>query len=105
MNIIYVAHPLTENAEENIKQTTELLKKLETSCTDKCFISPIHCFNYGTALSERELLARCFEILSRSDEIWVFGDVSKSVGCQAEMAFATWKKIKILSYTGCEDEY
>jgi len=95
MLTIYVAHPYSGDPEGNMKKIDEIMKELTAKNPNDCFISPLHNFSYDEGSSEAQILARCFKLISSCDEIWVYGNFEISVGCRAEMAFATFLGIKI----------
>lgn len=95
MKTVYVAHPLSGNIAENTKKINILMTVLYIKYPDICFVSPLHNFVCDTKTQEKTILAKCFNLIKKCDEIWAYGKTSYSVGCRAELAFATYASIPI----------
>lgn len=94
--IIYVAHPLRGNVEENVKKATLICKELAQYGAVIPF-SPLHAFNFMDVSGDQDLVMRyCLTLLSKVDELWVYGNWKESIGCRMEIAFAEGQGIPIL---------
>ena len=81
--IVYVAHPLRGNEEENRQLISEVLRKLDKDFPEWLFLSPIHSFGWHGGDHERALTL-CLRQLAQADELWLFGDWWNSEGCVTE---------------------
>lgn len=93
--IVYVAHPLRGDVEENIKKATLICREL---AQDRSVIpfSPLHAFDFMDVSGDQNMVMKyCFALLSKVDELWVFGNWRESEGCQQEIEFAEKNSIPI----------
>lgn len=81
--IVYVAHPLRGNEEENRQLISEVLRELDKDFPEWLFLSPIHSFGWLGGDHERALTL-CLRLLAQADELWLFGDWHNSAGCMME---------------------
>ena len=81
--IVYVAHPLRGNEEENRQLISEILRELDKDFPERLFLSPIHSFGWLGGDHERALTL-CLRLLAQSDELWLFGYCLNSEGCVTE---------------------
>lgn len=95
MKTVYVAHPLRGNVEENINKVTAICKSIALK-GEVIPLSPIHAFNFMSAEGDQtQVMQFCLNLLSKADELWVFGNWGESAGCYAEVAFAFRNNIPI----------
>lgn len=95
LKTVYIAHPLRGDVEGNVKRATDICKELAGKGEVIPF-SPLHAFNFMDAEGDQTLALRyCFQLLSKVDELWVFGDWEESEGCRMEIVFAMQNKIPI----------
>ena len=85
MKIVYVAHPFTNDPVGNMAKIEKIMKRLTKDYPDICFISPLHNFSYDQDAKEADILPRCFALLSKCDDLWVFGNWEHSSGCRQEI--------------------
>ncbi|MCE5295405.1 MAG: DUF4406 domain-containing protein [Chlamydiales bacterium] len=85
MKIVYVAHPFTGDPEDNMRKINAIMQYLTLNYPDICFISPLHNFSYDKDAKEADILPRCFALLSKCDDLWVFGNWEHSSGCRQEI--------------------
>lgn len=103
MKLVYIAHPLTTHGsiEENFKRIDVICKKLITDEPDIVPISPLHAFKfYDEKGCQEKVLSYCTSLLSKCDEIWLFGDWEKSKGCMREVTFSIKNSIPIFDKAG-----
>lgn len=94
--IIYVSHPFG-NKKENVKNIEYIIRHEQKSFPKYIFFSPVHCFGFlYEDVSYQEGLNMCLTMLDKCDEMWVFGDIRNSVGCQAEVQYCKEHKIPYL---------
>ena len=101
---VYVSHP-SLGLDKNANNAAKLIKFLVEKYPDILFISPIHTFGFMYHdLSWDEGMRQCIALLNMCDEMWVFGNWKKSVGCNAEIEHCKQKKIpfKIIPDSICE---
>ena len=92
---VYIAHPLRGNIQGNIEKVTSICKSIIANGEVVPF-SPIHAFGFMSVDGDQsQVMGYCLELLSKVDELWVFGDWSESEGCYTEVAFAFHNKIPI----------
>ncbi len=97
MELYYISHPYTSNGDtrDNIKQSREIKKKLQMGYPDICFVNPLDEFGEYFGFDYHRVLAYCLKLLSKCDGIVMCGEWNKSKGCQAELAYATFKGLDI----------
>jgi len=85
--VIYVSHPYNGD-DNNVHKVCSIIRDLVKKYPDYLFLSPIHCFGflYDTVEYEKGIEC-CLWLLDKCDEMWVFGDYDKSVGCMTEIEF------------------
>lgn len=81
--IVYVAHPLRGNEEENRQLISEVLRELDKDFPEWLFLSPIHTFSWLGEDHDRALTL-CRRLIAQADELWLFGDWRHSKGCLIE---------------------
>ena len=99
MKCIYVAHPY-QGKMQNKEAITHICQRLTKLGVMP--VSPIHAFGFlhDNIPSERHrALEFCEELLTMSDELWLFGEWEKSDGCVFEKAVALteFKTIRIVT--------
>lgn len=93
--VVYISHPFS-GKEENIREVEEIIKGFSVAYPDYLFLSPIHCFGHQyNYLDYEKGLKECLWLLSKADEMWIFGDYTKSKGCLREVKFCTEHNIPI----------
>ena len=92
---LYIAHPLRGNVKENIEKVTSICKKI--ALEDKVIpLSPIHAFSFmPTEGNQIQVMWYCINLLSKANEMWVFGDWMSSEGCRMEVNYARLNNIPI----------
>ena len=96
MKTVYIAHPLRGDVEGNVKKVTGICKELAEKGEVIPF-SPLHAFDFMDTKGEQTLVMKyCFKLLSKVDELWVFGNWEESEGCRMEVEFAFHNNIPIL---------
>ena len=94
MKVVYIAHPFTNDPEGNMRKVAGICRDLPEDIVP---ISPIHNFSFLKEPDDREkALPMCLILLSRADEVWVYGDYKNSTGCQAEISMAETLGIPII---------
>jgi hypothetical protein len=97
---VYIAHPLRNDVEGNIKKATQICKAL-TEQGKVIPFSPLHAFNFLDPKGDQTIAMECcFALLASCDELWVHGDWQNSVGCLMEIDFAKENGIKIMWAVG-----
>lgn len=95
MKLIYIAHPFN-GERENKEAVGKIISDLVVQLPSYAFYSPIHATGFlYDKLDYMEGIGHCFEVLSRCDELWIYGDWENSRGCQMEYAFAKGKGIPV----------
>lgn len=87
MKLVYVAHPFG-GEDGNVDTVVDLIADLSGEYTDTTFVSPI--LMWGTmydAISYKEGMDYCLELLSRCDELWLAGNWQTSKGCLCEYGY------------------
>lgn len=85
---IYIAHPFS-NKEENKREVESIIEQLQAKYPEYLFISPIHAFSFAYNKYCYEYgMNMCLALLSKCDEVWMFGDWENSRGCRTEHRFA-----------------
>ena len=99
MKCIYVAHPY-RGKKQNKEAITHICQRLVKLGVMP--VSPIHAFGFlhDDIPSERHrALEFCEELLTMSDELWLFGEWEKSNGCVMErnVALSEFKPIRVVT--------
>ena len=104
--IIYVAHPFN-NLKSNINKVEKILNDIQEKYPDYLFLSPIHTFGWlYESIDYQKGLGRCFWLIDKADEVWMFGDWEKSRGCLAEIEYCKQKdKLCVLHVAGDSEFY
>lgn len=106
--LYYVAHPYSDNPEQNVKKVTDLIKTLQVSFPDETFLTPLHVFNFHEGeLPYEETMEHCLLLLSKCDMAIFPLDYKKSSGCIAELKFCKENGIKYIfeDYEEVGDDY
>jgi len=103
MKLAYMAHPVSGNVEENLKSAKRWLRWLTESREEPMtFIAPwiTDCEIWDDSRpGDRALgLARCMEVISRCDELWIVGG-RISDGMRQEIAHAKRHDITTVNLT------
>lgn len=98
MDLIYIAHPYTDNPSENLEDAKRIKRTLQSIYPNDCFVSPLDEFSDYVDLEYTTVLALCFKLLSKCDSIVFCKNWKQSQGCRAEMAFAKFKDIPIMYF-------
>lgn len=84
--VIYIAHKYG-GEQDNANQAAEIIKGLVNEYPDYCFVSPIHSFGYlYDAVDYQKGMDYCLTLLDMSDEMWVYGTLSKGVRLEIDHA-------------------
>lgn len=84
---IFVSHPYGNNP-KNKQRLEKIIGMLEKSFPDYLFVSGVHSFGYTYTRDAYETgLNKCFWLLDKCDEAWMFGNTSSSRGCLAEIKY------------------
>lgn len=94
MQMIYISHPYTGNEKENTADAERTRAALQHDNPEECYVNPLSMFGESDG-EYYQVLAQCLEVLSRCDEIIFCDGWRESNGCQAEMAFAMQRGIKV----------
>ncbi len=92
MNMIYISHPFTGDQERNRQDSIRIQAELQNDNPDEVYINPLRMFEQADYY---QVLAQCFEVLSRCDKAIFCKDWEKSWGCQAEMAYCIAHNIPV----------
>ena len=99
--LVYVAHPLRGDVPGNMQRIEEIMRELSEEHRDCNFFSPLHGYAFHDPEDDQALvMERCLDMLDRCDEIWVFGDWTRSEGCTREVRHATCRGKTILFCAG-----
>ncbi len=101
--LVYVAHPLRGDVPGNMQRIEKIMKELseEYQYRDYNFFSPLHGYSFHDPHGDQELvMSRCLDLLDRCDEIWVYGDWTRSEGCTREVRHAAFQGKRILFHSG-----
>ena len=95
IKIVYIAHPLRGNVQQNVKKVTAICKDIADE--GKVIpLSPIHAFGFMSADGDQtQVMQYCLSLLSKASELWVFGKWQWSEGCRMEVDFALKSNIPI----------
>jgi hypothetical protein len=92
---VYIAHPLRGNVQENIEKVTFICKAIAEK-GEVIPLSPIHAFGFMSADGDQtQVMQYCLNLLSKVNELWVFGNWVKSEGCSLEVKYALQNNIPI----------
>lgn len=95
LKTVYIAHPLRGNVEQNKEKVTSICKEIAEQ-GEVVPLSPIHAFGFMSADGDQtQALQYCINLLSKVDELWVFGKWQWSEGCQMEVDYALKSNIPI----------
>lgn len=83
MKTIYVAHPFRGDEIVNAGKVAQICRQLHKDYPDYLFVSPIHAFSWFRD-DHDGALEHCLRMLSRCDELWLFGEWKDSAGCMME---------------------
>ena len=85
--VVYISHPYG-GCKRNERKVQKIINKLQIQYPKYLFLSPIHAFSYAYTKTDYEQgLNMCLWLLSKADEMWVYGDWQNSRGCKAEVEF------------------
>lgn len=94
-----MAHPLTTfgTIEENLLKINAICKAIMVEYPDVVPFSPLHAFSFfdNKNGSQEQVMGYCLKLLSKCDEIWLFGQWEESKGCMQELVFATKNNIPV----------
>ncbi|HWR07775.1 DUF4406 domain-containing protein [Sporomusa sp.] len=100
MKPVYIAHPLRGNIDKNIKSITEICKQIHEQ-GEIVPLSPIHAFGFVSPIGDQTLVMKyCLMLLSKAEELWVYGDWQQSEGCCIEVGYARSTGIPIRFMAG-----
>lgn len=100
MKMFYIAHPFTGDEAKNRFKVKKIKKILQSGYPQYCFVSPIDEFGEYNLLHYSDVLALCFELLSRSDGIVLCDGWENSKGCVSELAYAKQNEMEIRYFYG-----
>ncbi|WP_169718029.1 hypothetical protein SPSIL_008840 [Sporomusa silvacetica DSM 10669] len=96
MKTVYIAHPLRDNIEENVKKVDAICQQLHNQGEVIPF-SPIHAFGFVDPKDDQtKVFEYCKVLLSKADELWVHGNWRNSEGCLIEIEFALQQGIPVM---------
>lgn len=85
--VVYISHPYSGKYENEVA-VAEIITKLSKKYPGYLFVSPIHAFSFAYKNVDYDTgMKMCLWLLDRADEMWLFGDWEKSIGCQRERQF------------------
>ena len=85
--VIYISHPF-QGKKENVEKIQNHIFNLKKDFPNYLFLSPVNCFGFEyDKMPYEQGLCECLWLLSKVDEMWVFGDFETSKGCLAEIDF------------------
>lgn len=91
--VIYVSHPYS-GKQENLANIEKIMRILVKKMPNYLFLSPVHAFGFEyNFLPYEQGLNQCLWLLSKCDEMLVFGDYTQSRGCQREIQYCEENKI------------
>lgn len=96
MKRVYICHEFG-GKQESADRVAAIIREFIKWYPDICFMSPIHAF--GFYYHDTEYLHGidyCLTLLEVCEEMWVFGEHSKSRGCQIEKAYCKEHNIPII---------
>lgn len=93
MKLIYVAHPLRNDVQVNMKRIEDIMQQLtayDNQVRDGInYFSPLHAYSFIDPSGPQEwVMDRCLDMVERCDELWLYGCWHKSVGCRHEFIHA-----------------
>lgn len=103
--MIYIAHPVGNHGDfdKNIAETNKILLELCMSekYEDKyIFVTPITMYaDMYYKVTYDKGMDICLNLLSKCDEIWVFGEYDRSTGCLLELEYAKKHDIPVVLET------
>ena len=84
---IYISHPFG-GKKENLQSIEKIMKILVKKMPNYIFVSPVGAFGFEYDYTSYEQgLGKCLWLLDKCDEMLVFGDYTKSIGCQEEIKY------------------
>ena len=103
--LIYVAHPYSNDPEGNIAQVTEFMKSIQKTYPNSTFVTPLHMFNYHEGIiSYEETMDHCLSFLEKCDLALFPEYYNQSKGCMTELQFCKQKGIpaEVISFETLE---
>lgn len=95
MKVAYIAHPF-HGKQKNVDDATRIILYLIKRYPGYTFFSPLHNTGFFYNAVDYECgMQYCFEMLQRSDELWLCKGWANSKGCMMEVAFARQHHIPI----------
>lgn len=93
MKRVYIAHPLRGDVEKNMKEATEICRKIAEDDKDVILVSPLHAFSFldPETCDQRQVMRCCKKLIDSCDEIRFYGEWWKSEGCREEMLYVALK--------------
>lgn len=94
MKLIYIAHPLRNDVQGNLARIEDIMTFLSESDEqphepDCNFFSPLHAYSYIEPSGPQQwVMDRCLDMVTRCDELWLYGSWDKSRGCRHEFIHA-----------------
>ena len=105
MKIIYLAHQISGNVEENLSDIRRIVRGINLSCTDVVPFVPYYCdcvamedddpIQRGRGIANDEAILRSGMV----NQVWLTGDRISS-GMKAEVALANELGIPVIDYIG-----
>lgn len=93
--VIYISHP-SSGLPENTEKIGNIINQLIKEYKDYLFLSPVHCFSYAYhAVDYITGIEMCLWLLSKCEEMWIFGDYEKSRGCNIELGYCLANNIPL----------
>lgn len=87
MKLVYLSHPYSGDEAANRSRAARISARLAVERPELVILNPLRCFE-DFSFPYEEMLARCFSLLSRCDEIWMCCGWEESAGCTRELHFA-----------------
>lgn len=110
MKTVYIVHPLIGddmlNINYNMLKIDNIARSIALNEPDVLPLSPVHAFSFLSAhdAAEDELGRQlCSKLITKADEVRVFGDWQTSRGCNMEIHIASELGIPIVFEDGCKD--
>lgn len=94
MKLVYIAHPLRNDINGNMSRIEDIMTHLSESAQQAHepkhnYFSPLHAFSFVEPSGPQEwVMDRCLDMVSRCDELWLYGRWHESVGCRHEFIHA-----------------
>ena len=93
--VIYICHEYG-NDYKNADKVADLILSFSVVYPDLVFVSPIHTFGFMYMdVPYDHGMKMCLTLLDLCDEMWIFGDKSKSRGCMIEREYCKRYNIQI----------